>query len=124
MFICWGIRARGLWFVVLLLAIPMAGALSGASWSGVLTDAAGKPVTDATIQLHPIFAGRDFTATTAHNGKFAFAELPAGSYQVSVRTTDQAWKAPAPVVIEKDAMLTMALQLPGQGQELHVVVAD
>lgn len=128
MFIRSGIRFRGLWFVLLLLllAVPIAGALSGASfsgatWSGVLTDAAGRPVAEATVQLHPIPSGNDYTVTTAANGRFVFTGIAGGSYEVSVKAADKTWKASTHVVMEDTAKLILALQLPPQGQDLRVV---
>jgi Carboxypeptidase regulatory-like domain len=112
------IHASGL--IAVLLAASAAGALSGASWKGVLTDAAGKPVAGAIITLHSA-GGRDQTATTAADGKFAFAEIAAGSYEVSVQAADKDWRAADPLTIKETTALTVALQLPSQGQELRIV---
>ncbi|HEY6339163.1 MAG TPA: TonB-dependent receptor [Candidatus Sulfotelmatobacter sp.] len=120
---CLRIRARGLCLAAIFIVSSIAYAFVGASWSGFLTDAAGNPVVGATVLLHPIFSTHDYTATTASDGKFAFAELAAGSYRVSVHAAEKTWKAPAPLVIESAATLATALQLPAQGQELHVVAA-
>ncbi len=122
MLICPGVRIRVLCLMVLLLVVPIAGALSGASWSGVLRDGAGKPVAEATVQLHSSFGGRTYSAEITANGKFAFTGIAAGSYQVSVQTAGKTWRASAAVEIQDAATLTMALQLSSQ-QELRVVAA-
>jgi hypothetical protein len=58
----------------------MAKALSGASWSGVLRDAAGSLAGDATVRLRITSGEHDYTARTSPGGKFAgvhFAPLAA-----------------------------------------------
>jgi hypothetical protein len=109
---------------LVLLAGSGASALSGASWSGVLTDGSGKPLAEAVVTLRSSSGGRDYTVRTASSGKFAFAEIVAGSYEVSVKVADREWKAVAPLVVKDASTLTMALQLssPGQTtQELRIV---
>jgi Carboxypeptidase regulatory-like domain len=100
----------------------MSHALPAASWTGVLADESGKPVGGAVIHLHLTSAGRDFTATTAVNGRFAFAGITAGSYEVSVSIADKIWKAPAALVIKDGLELTLALQL-SPANELRLVAA-
>jgi len=123
-----GLRNR-IWTLsvtVVLLAGTMAAAASGASWNGVLSDSTGKPVAEAVVELHSASSGRDHIATTAANGKFAFAEIEFGSYDVSVKIADKEWKAGAPIVVKDAAALTLSLQInspehAGQGQELRIV---
>jgi hypothetical protein len=106
------------------LLVPIAWAASGGSWNGVLSDAAGKPVGSAVVILHSTSVGRDLTSTTAADGKFAFAGVAAGSYEVTVKLADHDWKAAAPIVVGEASVLTMPLQLPSSGQELRVVSSD
>jgi Carboxypeptidase regulatory-like domain/TonB-dependent Receptor Plug Domain len=123
MFICMGNRTRTLCLGVVLLVASIAGAASGASWNGLLSDSSGKPVAEAVVRLHSAAGGHDYAATTASNGKFAFAEVGAGSYDVSVKTVDREWKAAVPLVVTSAATLTATLQLSSQGQELRVGVS-
>ena len=116
-----GNRLHILCLLLVLLLIPIASAASGASWSGVLSDGAGKPVADAIVTLHSTSGGRDYTAATTANGKFVFADIAAGAYDVSVRTADKDWKTPAPFTFEGTAALTMLLQLSPMGHELRVM---
>src|SRR5271169_214855 len=129
-----GNRIHTLCLGVILLAALTAAAASGASWNGVLNDASGKPVAEAVVKLHAASGGRDYIATTGVDGKFAFAGIELGSYEVSVRIADKEWKATAPVVVQDAAALTLSLQFsspqhsgpqhPGPehpGQELRVV---
>ncbi len=124
MFIRPGNRICILFLSFVLLAGSGASAVSGASWSGVLTDGSGKPLAEAVVTLRSSSGGRDYTVRTASSGKFAFAEIVAGSYEVSVKVADREWKAVAPLVVKDASTLTMALQLssPGQTtQELRIV---
>jgi len=101
---------------VALFATPVADALAGASWSGALRDDNGKPVAGAVVKLHSTSGGHDYSATTASDGKFAFAGIAADSYEVSVRIADRERKAALPFVVKDGAILTAALQfaLPGE----------
>jgi hypothetical protein len=107
---------------VFLSAVPSAGAVSGASWNGVLHDGAGKAVADAVIRLHPPSGGTDYTSKTAANGRFSFADIAAGRYEVSVKVAGKEWKTAIPV-IKDAAILTVALQLASQGQEVRLIAS-
>ncbi len=118
----WGMRTRSnlLFFVGLLPAACFAAALLGASWNGMLTDSAGKPLAAATVSLHTASGVGDYTATTSPDGKFAFAVMAAGSYELSVKLAGQEWKGIVPVAIEDDKTLTTSLQLSALGQVLQI----
>src|SRR5579863_3632383 len=111
MFICSGksIRVGGCLIAVLLAASATCAAV-GASWNGVLSDAAGKPVAGAIVVLHSASGSRDYTTTTAANGKFGFGDIAAGSYEVSVRSADKDFKAAAPLVVKDASLFSMSLQ--------------
>src|ERR1700722_18758292 len=108
---------------VFLAAASSAGAVSGASWDGVLRDDAGKAVADAVVRLHPASGGSDYTSKTSAKGRFAFADLAAGSYEVSVKVADREWKTANPMLIKDAAVLTLALQLASKGQEVRLVAS-
>jgi len=107
-----------------LLAAPVAGALSGGSWNGILKDGSGKSVAEAVVKLHSASGGGDYTATTGADGKFAFAGIAAGAYEVSVKTADKEWRAASAFVVKDSAALTLDLQLPVQGKELGITPAS
>ena len=73
-------------FVLVLLSawcvFCAAADVSNSSWSGVLNNAAGKPMAGAVVALHSSSPAREYRATTAANGRFRFAELPAGDYEI------------------------------------------
>lgn len=104
--------------VLILVTVQAAGALSGASWAGVLTDSVGKPVAGAVVKLHS--AGHEYTTTTAASGKFEFAEIAAGTYEISVKTSDRELKATAPFVVKDATALTISLQLTSSRQVVQM----
>src|ERR1700716_1165221 len=122
----YGDQARSLFPVlaclgIALLAAPMAKALSGASWSGVLRDAAGSPAGDATVRLRITSGEHDYTARTSPGGKFVFSGLVAGNYELSVTAVGKTYNTANPVVVQDGMILTMALRLSSEGQVLHVL---
>jgi carboxypeptidase family protein len=114
---------RPLFLSAILLVSLTAGAVSGASWNGVLLDSSGKPVTEAVVTLHSAAGGRDYTATSAANGKFVFGEIATGSYELSATASGKEWKAALPVVVTDGAVLTTSLQFSAVGLELRTVSA-
>ena len=118
----WGNRTCIYCFALVLLAVPGAAAVSGASWNGRLSDASGKPVADAILLLHPAAGGRDYTTTTTATGKFAFTDIAGGSYEVSLKTGDKEWKA-GPLVVKDATPLSFELQISAQGQELRMLAS-
>src|SRR6202049_1551334 len=106
---------------IALLAAPMAKALSGASWSGVLRDAAGSPAGDATVRLRITSGEHDYTVRTSSGGKFVFYGLVAGYYELSVTAVGKTYNTAKPVVVQDGTILTMALQLSSERQGLQVL---
>jgi Carboxypeptidase regulatory-like domain len=122
MLTCLGHRFYILCVCFALLAPSMAQALAGASWSGVLTDAAGMPIAHAGITLHGA-GGREYSAPTAPDGQFAFAEIAGGDYEVSVTSAGKTWKAATALIVKEGATLSIDIQLSAAGQELRFVAA-
>jgi len=102
--------------LIILIAACSAAALSGASWSGQLNDNAGKSIAGAIIKLHSTFQGHDYTATTNGDGKFAFAAIAPGSYELSVAIRDTIVKAVAPFVVKDESVVMMSLQISASAQ--------
>ncbi len=108
-------RSHILCSFIAFIWVPVGVALSSAAWSGHLSDSAGKPVSAAVVRLHSS-AGRDYTSTTNADGTFAFADLPADRYELSVKVSDKQWKAESPLVFAKENAATTLLQLTSSGQ--------
>ena len=124
MLICTGKRTLILCASILLLGTPVVWSLPSAMWNGVLSDSAGKPVAGATVTLHSASVGHDYTAVTAASGRFDFAGIAPGAYEVSVKTSNSELKAITPVVVKDASALTMALQFVPGGQALRVVAVS
>ena len=111
-------RSSCLYLIAVTIAIQTALAAAGNAWEGSVTDAAGQPVNRAIVILHAFPAGRDYKAATADNGRFAFPEIAAGSYQLSVQLSQREWKASAPFVVKNESALLTSLRLSASGEVL------
>lgn len=65
------------------LAIPAAGQSTGASVSGIVTDASGARIVDATITIAHLLNGRAFTLTTGPEGTYRAVALLPGEYDLT-----------------------------------------
>src|SRR5437660_5697046 len=120
MFSRFGCCVGARWLFAALGMAAMAGALSTASWRGSLQDDAGKPVTEATIQLRATPGGRDYTTHTAATGQFAFPDIAEGDYRVSVERDQAIFRLPNSLLVKAGATLTAALQLSAARNELRM----
>src|SRR5437867_1744460 len=118
-----GNPVRSLCLLAALLAVPMANAFVSASWSGVLRDAAGKPVGEATVKLRSKSGDRNYTAVTSESGAFAFTGMAANDYEISVETSGNSWRAANPFAIKDEDTLTTNLQIFTQPPELRLLPA-
>ncbi len=84
--------------------------------------AGGAPVADATVVLLDI----DAVARTGEDGTFAFAELPAGVYDLSVRAEDLApWRdETVPVFAGQTTTLDVTLQTPGEAGDSATLAGE
>ena len=84
----------------------------GASWKGILRDAAGKPVAAARVELHGAAVAR---CRTDSNGIFELREMASGSYALQVEWQGKNWAGSAPVEIRAGARHTESLHLTADG---------
>src|SRR6202008_2341836 len=98
-------------WLFILWAANAAAPSGGGSCYGTLYDAAGKPLAGAEIRVRAIAGGRDYQAATSQDGTFAFAEMEAGAYEISVKTADRRATATFPVAVTNGNSLQIALQL-------------
>ena len=94
-----------------LLAVPTAAAFAATSWNGVLRDAAGKPVGEATVRLRSKSGDHNYTSVTSENGNFAFNGMAASDYELSVEASGNTWHAVSPVTVRDEETLTTNLQI-------------
>src|SRR5712692_2660718 len=62
-------------------------AVSTGTISGTVTDRSGAVVVDATVTLTDIATNAERTATTNETGRYTLANVPPGTYNVTVRKT-------------------------------------
>ena len=74
----------------------------------------------ASVNLRSDSGVGDFTATTSADGKFTFAVIGPGSYEISVKLGGKEWKSVTPIVIGGDGSLVTSLQLSSSGQVLQI----
>jgi len=96
-------RFNWLSLLALVITVPPANAASGASWSGVLTDVAGKSVNGAIVEMHSSSGEHQYSAPTSADGRFFFTSVAAGSYRVSVMIGDKMYKTALPFEVPAHA---------------------
>jgi hypothetical protein len=92
----------------------------GGPASGLVRDAAGKPVAAAKVALIASTGEQRYETETLASGEFRIAEVPAGNYLVSVTVGKQVWTSAVPVSTTT-AAFNATLQLSAQGQTVSVV---
>jgi hypothetical protein len=102
-----------------LLLLNTSAASSGSSWDGILTDSSGKAVPAAIVKLHLSAGGVDYSSSTTPDGKFAFATVATGTYELSVTVGGRQWTAPVPLIVKDESPLRVSLQLAASGQVLQ-----
>jgi hypothetical protein len=116
-------RNSVIFLVVLFLLVPTSSSSPAPSWAGVLRDKAGSPVADAIINLYAKSNARSYTAKSSVSGEFSFADLAAGSYQLSVTLAGKTYLAANPLAVEAGKNITALLTFSRQ-EGTVVVLAD
>ena len=109
--------------VVFLLLVPASNASPAPSWAGVLRDKNGSPIANAIINLYAKSNDRSYTTKSSASGEFLFAELAAGSYQLSVALAGKTYLSASPLAVEAGKNITALLTLSRQ-EGTVVVLAD
>jgi hypothetical protein len=90
------------------------------SWRGVLRDAAGNPLAEATIELTEQQSGQIIARTTDRKGIFVFSGVIPGRYSLSVHWNHRTLTSPTGVEVRADENLSAWLELAaGQEQVTH-----
>src|SRR5208283_5159096 len=113
--------ARKSGLAILLLLLLSAPALAANSWKGILRDASGQAVADATVSLQANSGSTTYSAKTSPTGEFLFADLAAQRYQVAVEVNGKLWKAADPLTIKDGDAFAADLELSAQNQTLAVL---
>ncbi len=104
------------------LLLPHASAQNtSTAWNGTLRDGTGHPIFRATIQLRS--ASHEYTASTSLNGEFAFTQIAAGEYRLSVISAGQTFSLADPVNLNAGITQHIGLEL-SSGQGLRLITAE
>ncbi|HWW76756.1 MAG TPA: carboxypeptidase regulatory-like domain-containing protein, partial [Pyrinomonadaceae bacterium] len=99
--------------------------LTTATLSGRVEDAAGAAVGGATVTATELATNQSRVASADAEGRFRFAYLPAGAYQVKVeRTGFAARTALLTLTLGQAPVLTFELSAAGPSESVNVVAAD
>ncbi|MGB7283698.1 MAG: TonB-dependent receptor [Candidatus Acidiferrum sp.] len=108
--------------IVLLLSLSLStSALASATLKGILRDAAGHPISQATVSLQATSGRPRYSANTSSDGQFVFAEVQALSYTVAVRFKSKIWRAAAPLAFRDGDALVENISLSANDQSLVVL---
>lgn len=76
-----------LFCLAFLLAIPVSAQKTSGQITGTVVDASGAALPDTTITITQVGTGTQRTVTTSSEGNYTVADLPIGTYRVSVKKT-------------------------------------
>ena len=102
------------WVAVLTaVLLPMAGSAQAAQVEGRILGPAGvTPITGAIVTFHNLGSGVSQVAEpSAADGSFLVPDLPAGQYDIAVRTGRGLWLANQPLLFNADEVKTLSFAL-------------
>jgi hypothetical protein len=106
-----------------LLTVPALATQGISSWNGTLRDSAGKPVSEAVLELRSVPGGSRYSVRTSANGSFVFRGIAAGKYELSVTARGVSFNSTTPVEIQDGVARTNGLQLSSPEKGLVVLNA-
>jgi len=99
-----------LWVCLLALA-PLAGQTGSGAISGVVAGPDGKPLEDAEVELLDLASGKTLATHSDIAGRFAFADLRAGRYSVTVSLDGYAVRRMGPYEVLLGSPVQVAVEL-------------
>jgi Carboxypeptidase regulatory-like domain len=112
---------RGLVLGEFALVFAAVSVIAALPCSGVIRDASGKSIAGATVTLHMTSASREINATTGGSGEFTFADVPAGTYELTVKVAGRVWKLAKPLTVSATAPMHLRLQLSTSRDEIALI---
>ena len=94
-----------------------------ASWRGMLRDADGHPVANASVELHAASGGHDYAVKTSATGDFSFGEIAEGTYTLSVIVGTKSWTATSTVAFKEDVASSGVLELSAGDATVRVLAS-
>ena len=107
----------------LVILMLNAAAFATVSWTGVVRDAGGNPVSGSIIELLEMSGKVAFTSTTSPAGEFSFPKITGSKYKVLVRTPAATFTSAIPLELKEGSRLPLALQLSSQEKGVVFVFA-
>jgi Carboxypeptidase regulatory-like domain/TonB dependent receptor-like, beta-barrel/TonB-dependent Receptor Plug Domain len=101
--------------IALLALFPNMLSAAPAAWVGVVRDASGKVIPDATVKLSSSDPRVAYSARTSPTGHFVFPEIVSGKYELSVITGDGTWQAANPIDVLDGSRRTDSLIIGSRG---------
>jgi carboxypeptidase family protein len=116
------IRCAVLALLLLTLLLPSAQAQVSASIRGVVTDASGAPVAQATVSAKNLETGVVRTTNTDDAGRYLVLALPVGRYEVQISKSgfQNAVQSGIHLVVGEEATVDLRLQLNTVKSEVNV----
>src|ERR1051326_5636361 len=116
----WGARVRLRVLISLTAALFLATiAMAAPALTGTLRDTTGNPLSGVSITLRALSGGQEITNSTNAEGQFAFRDLAAGAYVLTIRA-NRTFQLAKPLSIS-DATPSLNLQLPTSGDQIIIV---
>jgi len=116
------IRRVLLALLLLTLKLPAVNAQVSASIRGVVTDASGAPVSQATVRTKNLETEAARTGFTDDGGRYLVLALPVGKYEVRISKSgfQEAVQSGISLVVGEEASVDLRLQLPTVKSEVNV----
>ena len=116
------IRRVLLALLLLTLKLPAVNAQVSASIRGVVTDASGAPVSQATVRTKNLETEAARTGFTDDGGRYLVLALPVGKYEVRISKSgfQEAVQSGIYLVVGEEASVDLRLQLPTVKSEVNV----
>jgi len=85
------------------------------SWSGVLLNAQGDPLSGATILLRSSTPQAEYSTKTSPTGAFVFAGISPGKYRPTVSTQSGSWRGASEILVKEGEPMTAGLRISPAG---------
>jgi hypothetical protein len=111
-------------FALLLAAMPSSPqvAASFAQLNGAVRDPSGAAIANAAVTLRDTKTNRVYTAQSGANGRYLSADLPSGTYELSVTASGFATSTRPGIALSvgQTATIDLSLQISARGEQLVV----
>jgi outer membrane receptor protein involved in Fe transport len=111
-------------FALTLMASTAMGQVTGGAVTGVVVDAQGAMVPNASVTLRSKETGQTLTSQTTESGSYTFPNVPVGTYTITIENTGfQAANQELTVTLNQTTTVNATLQVAGVTAETVTVTA-